>query len=752
MKMGDHGSARIACIIAIAWTLLGHAMSAEAASAGGITVTAAPAQPQIVHPATSTLVNVTETNDITILGWQESTPAHGTLQLPANGCPTDPVSTCPVTYTAAAGYIGQDQFTVSVTDDANKSGAVTVTVTTYPSAPTAKNFTVQANSTASVTVDLATNQDITYDPAVPATGVTVTIAAAPAHGTASVSGTTITYTPNGTFGGTDTVGYQVSDGGLQNASATMTIAVQQAAVNIPADIVGQTQAAGSGELTAAGFTVAVVQQVSASVTAGRVITTQPAPGTAAPRGSAVKLIVSQGPGSAAAGPISNTPGLTGEQVAVARGLEKTCEAMATAYTGGATLNAKQQDLLNKCTAIISDYSGATNVPGLQQTLNAISGRQATASARIPMQFAAGQITNIQARLDALRSGERGISFSGLDFGAPSAAQPAFTPLWELAKSVFGGSALGGGAGADSSGDLFGNRLGVFITGTLRRGTETTTNAEEGFDFKNTGLTFGADYRLGDAYILGIAGGYSKSRSIFDDNGGRLDARHTSVALYGSYFTDRLHVDWQAGFGHNSYDLGRSINYDSSSSSVGCSGGVCSTDSSGTTGAREYSFSTSAGMDFHRDAFAFGPTLELDYKQVAVNGFTESGPSGLDLAFGGMTSNSLLAKVGGFASYAIKTSFGVILPQVRARYLHEFLNDARTQSVEFAADTLPGADQRAFNIYTAQPDRNYLDWRASVLFQFPHGIAGFIDYGSVAGLQNISTHELNIGLRVETGRH
>jgi hypothetical protein len=53
-----------------------------------------------------------------------------------------------------------------------------------------------------------------HDAAVPATGVTV--AAAPAHGTATVSGTTITYTPNNTFSGTDTVGYQVSDGGLQN--------------------------------------------------------------------------------------------------------------------------------------------------------------------------------------------------------------------------------------------------------------------------------------------------------------------------------------------------------------------------------------------------------------------------------------------------------------------------------------------------------------------------------------------------------
>jgi hypothetical protein len=35
-------------------------------------------------------------------------------------------------------------------------------------------------------------------------------------------------------------------------------------------------------------------------------------------------------------------------------------------------------------------------------------------------------------------------------------------------------------------------------------------------------------------------------------------------------------------------------------------------------------------------------------------------------------------------------------------------------------------------------------------QLPHGIAGFIEYGRVAGLQSISMHELNIGLRVETG--
>jgi uncharacterized protein YhjY with autotransporter beta-barrel domain len=455
--------------------------------------------------------------------------------------------------------------------------------------------------------------------------------------------------------------------------------------------------------------------------------------------------VSRGPGPGASAPLSKIPGLTSEQVSVARGLENTCAALAGAFTGGTALTARQQDLLTTCTAIISDYGAGTNLGGLQQTLNAISGRQATAATRIPMQFAAGQISNIGARLDALRNGERGISVSGLDLGMPGGAQAVFTPLVDLTRGL-----LGGGAG-DEPGSLLGDRLGIFVTGTLRRGSQDTTDAEQGFDFKNTGATLGADYRLGNSYILGAAFGYGKSESDFDDDGGRLDARHTSVSLYGTYYNDRLHVDWLAGFGHNSYEVARNIDFASSSTGIGCNGVSCSTQSDGSTGAREYSFSLSSGLDFHRDAVAFGPTLEVEYKQVGVNSFTESGPSGLDLQFGGISSSSLLAKFGGYASYALKTRWFVVVPQVQARVLHEFANDSRSEGVQFAADTLPGAADRMFFVFTDRPDRNYFDWKTSVLFQFPYGIAGFIDYGGITGLQNITAHELSLGLRVETGR-
>jgi hypothetical protein len=54
------------------------------------------------------------------------------------------------------------------------------------------------------------------------------------------------------------------------------------------------------------------------------------------------------------------------------------------------------------------------------------------------------------------------------------------------------------------------------------------------------------------------------------------------------------------------------------------------------------------------------------------------------------------------------------------------------------------------VYTDRPGRNYFDWKASLLLQFPYGLTGFVDYGGLAGLSNISTRELNLGLRVEIG--
>jgi uncharacterized protein YhjY with autotransporter beta-barrel domain len=345
----------------------------------------------------------------------------------------------------------------------------------------------------------------------------------------------------------------------------------------------------------------------------------------------------------------------------------------------------------------------------------------------------------------VRAGATGFSAAGLDLAPDGQSAAGFTPLMEMVSSLFA-PPRGSGAG-DGQNSLLDDRLGVFVTGTLRRGEHSTTDAEAGFDTQSAGLTAGADYRLGSSYILGLAAGYGRSATGFDDDGGSLDAKSLSTQLYGSWYTGRYHLDWVLGYGHDADALTREISYTSSAVSLGCNGTTCLDQTSGATASHSFNGSVSAGGDFNSGAFTYGPTLEVEYKQVHVDGFDETGASGFDLNYGGLTSASLLGKVGGYASYALKAPWVVVVPQVRVRYLHEFQDGQRLQTVQFGADTLPDAQDRSFSIFTDVPTRNYYDWRASIVFQFRYGISGFVDYGGVAGLADMSMHQVDVGLRI-----
>ena len=112
--------------------------------------------------------------------------------------------------------------------------------------------------------------------------------------------------------------------------------------------------------------------------------------------------------------------------------------------------------------------------------------------------------------------------------------------------------------------------------------------------------------------------------------------------------------------------------------------------------------------------------------------------------------SLLAKVGGHLSYAIKVPFGVILPEARAHYVHEFENGQRALSVHFGAD--PDANSSSgpvsnFVVFTDPPDRSYYDYAAGVSAQFAFGISAFVDYNAVTSPDQ-RVHEVAFGLRFE----
>jgi len=548
------------------------------------------------------------------------------------------------------------------------------------------------------------------------------------------------------------------------ASGTLTVL---AAVTVP-NLVGLSQTAAATALQAAGLALGTVTKAPgpAAIPYNAVFTQAPAAGATVPGGSAVLVTISTGKGLATNPnePLTSVTGFVAPyQLSEAAALERVCAALQSADPS--TLSVSQRNLLANCLAIIGTYGGGVNAAGLKNTLDALSGQQTTAQQRTGVQFAGAQFTNIGTRLAQLRQGVNGASFAGLDPGLP-AGNGVAQMLSSLAHGLGlksdappGGDAgsIGGGSGGDAESSIgASSRWGFFINGSLRKGSQETTTYETPFDFKANTITAGVDYRLSDRFVMGVALNHSSGSTDFTDGTGRLDSRNNSASLYGTFYNNEFYLDLIGNYGHTAYDATRTTSFSINPNTVGvpanCTGSTCSIDTTGSTGAQQLAFSMNIGYSLSAGALVWGPDIAVDYTHINVNAFSENDPSesGLGLSFGSDIGESLLTKAGGHLSYAIKTSFGVILPEARAHYIHEFKDQQRALTVRFTDDPDAGTPMGPvsnFLVFTDPPERNYFDWAAGFSAQFAFGISAFADYNAVqSSVQRI--HEIAFGVRFE----
>ncbi len=142
-------------------------------------------------------------------------PGHGTL-----------TGTAPaLTYVPAPNFHGSDTFTFAANDGTDQSApatvAITVTEVNDPPAPQPDVRTVGAGSPVTVPTGLLVANDVPgpFDEASQTLTVTAVAAGANTHGTASLSGGVVTYTPDAGFVGTAVLAYTVCDNGTTNGLA-----------------------------------------------------------------------------------------------------------------------------------------------------------------------------------------------------------------------------------------------------------------------------------------------------------------------------------------------------------------------------------------------------------------------------------------------------------------------------------------------------------------------------------------------------
>ncbi len=191
-----------------------------------------------VSARTGIVVNEDGTRDITLTGTDVDMDTL-TFQVPtAPRSGTATVSGNRVTYRPNADFNGSDSFTYRAYDGTAYSSAasVSVTVTAVNDRPTVADMAVAVNEDTilTFTLDASDVDGGTLSPTFSGVGSSGSVytTTTNTHGTFTVSGLEVTYTPPADFVGTDSFRFNVSDGTL-SASAAATVSISIAAVNDP---------------------------------------------------------------------------------------------------------------------------------------------------------------------------------------------------------------------------------------------------------------------------------------------------------------------------------------------------------------------------------------------------------------------------------------------------------------------------------------------------------------------------------------
>ncbi len=159
------------------------------------------------------LNNDTDANGDTLTIVTVSNPSNGTAAISGNA----------ILYTPNAGFNGSDTFNYSISDgnNATNSAIVTITVNSQPNtAPVANNDSATTNGIQTRQINVLVNDS-------DADGDTLSITqfTQPANGSVTRTGSSLNYTPNATFSGTDRFSYTINDGNGASDTATVTITV-----------------------------------------------------------------------------------------------------------------------------------------------------------------------------------------------------------------------------------------------------------------------------------------------------------------------------------------------------------------------------------------------------------------------------------------------------------------------------------------------------------------------------------------------
>jgi outer membrane autotransporter protein len=609
---------------------------------------------------------------------------------------------------------GSFNLTVAAKDAGGFVGTQAYTLALNQPVPVVTNDTASTAANAAVTIPVTSNDTGPF--------TSITVAHAPGHGTATVSGLNVVYTPTNNFYGTDTFTYTATGPGGTSAQATVTVTVTPLAVPVAQPLTATVlagkavtlhgaQGATGGPFTAltvatppttgtldiSGTDIVYTPAVDASgpvsfdytlsnafgtsLPAHATITVNPMPVAPALTanvlaGSSVQIDLTanaHGGPFTSANVVSVTPSNAGSASIHATATGYTLTFTAAAIFSG---NAQLSYTLNNAYATSAPGSIAIAVtarpdPSKDAEVLGILNAQVDSARRL----AQGQISNFQQRLESLHNDSGAGGFSN-GITLTSASQQNRDPMQALRGD---GDGLGAGTGmarryrmqpdgADGAGTGGPSTAGtgslpggitVWTGGALNFGKTQPGSSDNGIDFTTSGVSMGADKRISDAFALGAGIGYGHDASDIGQHGSRSTTDSYNVAFYGSYRPyNNVYVDSLIGYQWLSFDARRYVTGD---------GSIANGSRDGT----QWFGSFALGYEHRTQDWLLSPYARLDLAHAQLDAYTEQGEATDALSYERQTVKTTTGNLGLRAEWTIKADYGIWLPTLRAEYEHDF---------------------------------------------------------------------------------
>ncbi|MGA9753682.1 MAG: autotransporter domain-containing protein [Desulfobaccales bacterium] len=273
--------------------------------------------------------------------------------------------------------------------------------------------------------------------------------------------------------------------------------------------------------------------------------------------------------------------------------------------------------------------------------------------------------------------------------------------------------------------------GLYMDGGAAFGSQTSSLNQTGYNFTLGGFTAGADYRLRDNLLVGLATGYSNTSAGFYGSGGSVNTNTIPFNAYAAYFPGSLYAYGSLGYALNLFDLKRGISF----------GDISRTASSSSTG-NQFNLYGETGYDVRMSRFILTPSATLAYSALWLGGFTEQDAGSLNLKIASQTADSLQTGIGGRLTVPLQAGSVKVVPQGYAFYQHEFANGSRNLNASLSQGS------STFNFQTDATKRNYALVGASITAGLRKNLYAQVNFNAEVGRTGSTGQAINAGLRWE----